>query len=993
MKHLICFLVTYPIAVGISVAAPAPIERELKILDRGLHDRVWQLPGPVQDRNGRARRPETFTEVSTGMHYVDEFGRLAEAEELFELIDGKAVARRGQIQVSLAANLNTAGAIDIAMPGGVRLTGHCLGLSYYDRALNKNVLIAEVRDTIGEQIAPNCIIYRSAFTDVKADVAVIVTRAGLSHTVVLRENLPVPEAWGLNSASTSLESYSEWIAPPAPTKTQQLLATDSAGRLLQLEDEALDFGSARIGNGVAFLIDGAIPDRVPVYKKWARMDGRDVLVESVDFLTVRRHLEMLGPAQAALQKRAENVRLAGVPRKGRVFPAQRLAKVPDRRRPIQVAKAPPTAGKGLAIDFELSNTTLTNYVFRSDTTYYISGQVNLSGKSNVMEGGVVIKYAPTNSSQIKFAGTNSALICKGDMYRPIVLTSRDDGTAGSTLTTSNNSGYYASSALYFDSQASSGVRLQNIRISYADTAITFDHPTNVVVKHAQIVKCSSAFSVYAGDFSVRNLLVFKTVRIVNGSAAPKVRCEHLTSREIDYLNSAGIATIYLTNSALIAVTNAGSYSGTGNAVESDPATVFQTVGGAAHYLANGSVYRNAGTLTIDSTLAAELKVRTTYPPIVVTSPIGWFTTNLTMIPQAQRDTDTPDIGYHYDPLDYAVASLAVSNATITLLPGTAVGVFCTNQSGAIYGFGLAHGAGLHSEGSPTNLNRIVRYNTVQEEANTNWSSIRAYSILTPWFTLSPAPTAGFRFTEFSCLAKDIEHLDGQSSTLEQQYPFTDCQFQGGFIYVTTKPSLTFTNCLLSRVDFWIDDAANYMTNIIRNCLFYGGSLLLSSSHDPWPVKDTLFDNLDFLEADGSFDADYNAYTTNSVRVGTGAHDVILLSSNVTYETGALGRYYLPTNSPMVNAGSQTNAALAGMYHYTTLTNQTKELTNRLDISFHYVATTNGVPIDTDSDGVPDYQEDTNGNGTVDSGETDWTSAGDLGLRVRITRPRNNSSLP
>jgi len=62
-----------------------------------------------------------------------------------------------------------------------------------------------------------------------------------------------------------------------------------------------------------------------------------------------------------------------------------------------------------------------------------------------------------------------------------------------------------------------------------------------------------------------------------------------------------------------------------------------------------------------------------------------------------------------------------------------------------------------------------------------------------------------------------------------------------------------------------------------------------------------------------------------------------------------------------------------MYHYTTSTSQTKELTSRLDISFHYLATANGVPIDTDSDGVPDYQEDANGNGSVDSGETDWQS--------------------
>jgi hypothetical protein len=50
-------------------------------------------------------------------------------------------------------------------------------------------------------------------------------------------------------------------------------------------------------------------------------------------------------------------------------------------------------------------------------------------------------------------------------------------------------------------------------------------------------------------------------------------------------------------------------------------------------------------------------------------------------------------------------------------------------------------------------------------------------------------------------------------------------------------------------------------------------------------------------------------------------------------------------------------------------------------------------MDTDGDGVPDYLEDRNGNGTVDSGETDWQNAGDWGLSVFITKPRPGTTLP
>ena len=92
-------------------------------------------------------------------------------------------------------------------------------------------------------------------------------------------------------------------------------------------------------------------------------------------------------------------------------------------------------------------------------------------------------------------------------------------------------------------------------------------------------------------------------------------------------------------------------------------------------------------------------------------------------------------------------------------------------------------------------------------------------------------------------------------------------------------------------------------------------------------------------------------------------------------------------------GSRT-ADLAGLYHFTTTTNQVKETNSVVDIGLHYAAVNaSGQPIDSDSDGVPDYLEDSNGNGNPDSAETHWNNPTDLGLKVWITRPRNNSPLP
>jgi hypothetical protein len=54
---------------------------------------------------------------------------------------------------------------------------------------------------------------------------------------------------------------------------------------------------------------------------------------------------------------------------------------------------------------------------------------------------------------------------------------------------------------------------------------------------------------------------------------------------------------------------------------------------------------------------------------------------------------------------------------------------------------------------------------------------------------------------------------------------------------------------------------------------------------------------------------------------------------------------------------------------------------------------NGLPLDSNGDGIPDYLEDVNGNGVVDSGEINWQVGGDLGLQVWITQPQNNSVIP
>src|SRR5207253_809794 len=89
-----------------------------------------------------------------------------------------------------------------------------------------------------------------------------------------------------------------------------------------------------------------------------------------------------------------------------VAPKPRV-KAEVRATPIKLAATEPKA-KGVAADFTMV-TSQTNFTFQSDTTYYVSSNVTLSG-TTVFEGGTVIKF--TNSTSAKLNFLDAGLVCK-----------------------------------------------------------------------------------------------------------------------------------------------------------------------------------------------------------------------------------------------------------------------------------------------------------------------------------------------------------------------------------------------------------------------------------------------------------------------------------------------------------------------------------------------------------------------------------------------------
>ena len=188
--------------------------------------------------------------------------------------------------------------------------------------------------------------------------------------------------------------------------------------------------------------------------------------------------------------------------------------------------------------------------------------------------------------------------------------------------------------------------------------------------------------------------------------------------------------------------------------------------------------------------------------------------------------------------------------------------------------------------------------------------------------------------------------------------FQNCVFSGGQFTVRRRcrfpDQLSLGKGSVSLAD---DDYVAYW--YLYNNLFRGGSLSYTINHVSDSTTGIAYDNVFDRTAicgSGIFANGYNGYVTNcNTTLQSQGNDVILTNSPV-YQTSYLGNYYYPTNdgmlSTLIDAGSRW-ATNAGLYHFTTTTNQVKEGSTKVDIGFHYVALgTNSLPLDTTAMAFP-----------------------------------------
>ena len=916
---------TQPATGQAGLPAPTPYA----VVGQDGNSRVWQRTiyelgpqGQVMARN------HYVTEIASGLNYWSNGQWVESQEQISVLSTGGASATQGQHQASFPGDLYQ-GEIQLVTPDGLQMQSRPLGLSYDDG--NNTVLIATLTNSVGVLVGSNQVIYTNAFAGVDADVLYTYTNGGFEQDIILRAQPPSPESFGLASQNTRMQVLTEFFNPPQPNVTASVAGS--------LPDQNLDFGVMKMVPGKAFLMGGDSPS-IPVAKQWVQLEGRQFLVEEIPMANVAAELDAL-PVPATQVASRTSFQMAS---KQLVLPPQRFVKAD--KTPMLVAKTSMPA-KGFMLDYQTVNGSMTNIDFQGDTTYYISSPTYLYG-TNKFEGGTILKYARSASLTLY-----ASPVWQGAMARPVVFTAMDDNSMGDAVSGSSGtpSGYYGSPALYFSGVSAN---ISAVRFLNAQQALEISDNGTSSVSDAQFVNCAAGIEPVNDVLALNNALFANVTTNFNAIYNSTVNAQNVTFNNSMYLStlaSGSSGTVTLTNDILSSVTNvyntntiviAAGYNGfyktaeIGSNISTNTFNPFQTVGGGNYYLTNGDSFLDAGTTNINQVLLADIQQKTTWPPVRFAN--QYISTPTNMSPQALRDTNAaPNLGYHYDPLDYIFGECEASN--ITFSAGTSVGWFRTSSSWDHGGEGIYLNIKEQCtfNGTVTNPCYFVRINTVQEQ---DLSAGYGPGGLTSWAnqygSYANAAIVTAQYLHSTQMAGDDGSFRDDYGILIGN--FTDCEFDstGCGAYVSTY---NFTNCLFDRSGLGNIQGVSGNQIYVGDCTFHGGNLTLTPDMGiPITVQNSAFDGTSISISGyganaGNASYNYNAYN-GSNPFPFGSSNVVL--TNFNWEGSLLGNYYLPTNSPLINAGS-TNANLLGFYYFTTQTNQVPETNSIVDIGYHYLS--------------------------------------------------------
>jgi alpha-tubulin suppressor-like RCC1 family protein len=512
MKTKSWLLLATCLLTGLAGLGFTPNGEGWKVTETGPNHQKWsRVTCTTNEAGARVLKTNSIVTLATGMNRLENGKWVESKPHIIPTTNGALCAGAGH-QVMLAPNLNTRAAVQIRTPKTNWIQGNVLGLAYTDNAKNKSVLIAQVQDSYGMIIDSNHVIYANAFNGVKADVRYTYTKAGFEQDVILREQPPAPEAYGLSSDTAQLVVITEFLDTPKPKAVkfrspEEVIAQrglknfkirHSAAETNWLQstnvDQLMDFNGMKLGFGKAFETGGAtntpvLVNSANVQRHWQEQGNRSFLVEQVKLKDVQDDVKKLPKVSQAGKPMPQGLRnrvMDQLP-----LPETLLARA--EKKPMLLAANTRAETPGLVLDYNLvggyavTNSYADDFVFDYYTTYVIAGYCEFSG-TTLFYPGAVIKYEIFTSPD----GGDASVCTLGPTYFDggdrVYFTSTEDNTVGDwTDTTGNYIGVYYNGysyneanwppymALYKKALVMYGyAEIRNVEVRYAGIGISFE---------------------------------------------------------------------------------------------------------------------------------------------------------------------------------------------------------------------------------------------------------------------------------------------------------------------------------------------------------------------------------------------------------------------------------------------------------------------------------------------------------------------------------------